>query len=206
MIKKHLCSPWGLFALAFLYSIYRYGIYRSLPVENWPAFMLNKALAFAAVSCLAIGSVRLLRRKPATAHINATLLFGLAHAMISMAIFHPEYFAYLFQEDGGRRMNVYGEIAIAFGSIAAAVLLRFALQRGGHPRWGNTVLIAVLMMHVLGVGLPKWATYFETAGSAIPASLFAVPISLLSMTVLLIGFIRCLRLLLTDTDKDGIAP
>lgn len=206
MIKAHLFSPWGLLVLAFLYSIYRYGIYRSLPVENWPAFMLNKALAFAAVACLVIGSVQLLKRKSATSHINATLLFGLSHAMISMAIFHPEYFAYLFQEEGSRQMNVYGEVAIAFGSIAAAVLLGFALRRSGHERSGNTVLIAVLMIHVLGVGLPKWATYFETAGSAVPASLFAVPISLLSMTVLTIGFVLCLRLLVTSTNKDDSKP
>lgn len=163
---------------SIVYSLMRYAWANEVPVQNWPAFIGNKALAFSAVSFLALGFWHYSsQRDQAIAYFRSALIAAVAHGFISAGLLQSSYYEFLHADSG--RLNAYGELTLLFGGLAIALLFsRIARSAPASTALVDRWLLAVLIGHVVSVGVLKWLAPSSWAYGL-------VPISLLSFLVLL---------------------
>jgi hypothetical protein len=163
------------------YSILRYGIVKGVPVEHWPAYVGNKAVAFAAVGYLLLALIAKVRnRTRAKLMFEATLICTLIHAFASAALLGHQHYGFLYTDAG--KPNLGGELTIILGATAAAIMVRQMMSRNPTGARADLMLLVILIGHVMANGLLKWLDPNRwTMGM--------VPISLLSCTVLVVAVI-----------------
>lgn len=177
---------WIILAVAIGYAALRYAWAAGVPPVNWPAYITNKALAFAAVALLVLGLWQLRRQRPeAGRHLRWALTLAIAHAFISAVLLGPGYFPFLADEDG-TRLNAFGELTVLGGALTLGLFITQAIRRTPRTRAANLLLLGVLLGHVIAVGVLKWIDPSRWAYGL-------VPISLCSAVLVVVGLIMCLR-------------
>lgn len=176
------------------YSFIRYAWAKEVPPTHWPSFVANKALAFCAVSFFVLACWDKIRASAdAGQYFRNALTTALVHGIVSVALLQPAYYKFLYLDSG--KFNVYGEWTLVFGALGLALFL--TASREVANRFSRDLLVfAVLLSHVIGVGILKWLDPNRwTYG--------LVPISLVSCSVLLTGLVLVVRHRIRQSD---VAP
>lgn len=164
--------------LSIIYSLLRYGWAADTPLENWPAYIGNKALAFCAVSFLSIGLWQIASKaESARSYFRSAAIAAVSHGLLSAALLRESYYAFLHTED---RLNIYGELTALLGAVALALIVSRQSSRSLPSLIGELALPVILVGHVVSVGILKWLDPSRWKYGL-------VPISLLSFMVLLVG-------------------
>lgn len=173
-------------SIAVGYAILRYGIVKGVPLENWPAFIGNKALAITAVMFLVLGIFhRVWDTDQAKDFFRLSLWLGFTHGITSLAMMSEAYYGYLYNTDIGR-LNVFGELTIIFGALALALYIMEALRARERGTSADLLLLTLLGTHVVSVGVLKWLDPSRWAYGLIP-------ISLIGFLILVTGGVFALR-------------
>lgn len=174
---------WIVFVVAISYSFLRYAWAMETPIENWPAFISNKALAFSAVSFLTLGFwTKLKKQKDASEFFYLSLVCAISHGAISAAILNPSYYEFLYNDV--QRLNIWGEMTILFGAVAFALFISWSREFASFSR--DIFVFSIILCHIVSVGYSKWIT----------PSLWKyglVPISLLSASIIFAGLVIRVR-------------
>lgn len=155
----------ALYAASVVYAVIRYVAFAPKNAGNIPVFIVNKAVAMAAVLCMALGFLAALRRMrgraagtdPAT-WFRAGVFGAVWHVPMSLAILDPAYFKEFFAAPADPaappRLSTAGELVFMFGGLAAAtVFLLLRPQWTPRERWRLSLAAsAVLLCHVLSMG------------------------------------------------------
>lgn len=197
-----------VFLLCFAYAFVRYNIVRSVPLEEVPLYISNKAMAFSATILIGLSFLLgpLARFFPGVFVKHLQLRksvglfgFGLAsvHAIASLILFDPSYYPRFFLESG--KLTWIGESTMLFGILAFVIFgvvsissLPDVAARMGADKWktiqrlGYLAYILVLL-HVALMGYGGWfrASSWEygMASITLVASAFIVFVLLLRIVV-----------------------
>lgn len=163
---------------ALIYAFLRYGFMKQTAIDNWPAFITNKALAFLAVWLLLLGLLR--RKSDGKIFFLAVFYTAVAHAMISVALMGKSYYTEFEAATG--LFNAKGELMLLLGSIALAMFL--AIRHSIKPStWLMPLLIMTTLAHVITFGLNRWGNIERWQGGLPPISLLAA-LTLLAALIL----------------------
>src|SRR3989344_3307824 len=116
--------------LCLSYAILRYNIVRSVPLDNLPLYITNKAIALAATILIGLSFLLgpLARFFPQTFVKHLSLRkqlglfgFGMAslHAIMSLILFDKAYYPRFYTETG--KLTIIGESSMLFGIFAFIV-------------------------------------------------------------------------------------
>ncbi len=167
------------------YATVRYNVFKGVPWDEWPTYVVNKA---AALSALMLMTVFLIRGRSQTGGLHLHLLRAAAwlialHVLLSLALLGPATYPKFF-DDGKLTVSVAWSLLLG-ASVAAGSLLRprrpvGQADRGGALRLGLLAFAAGSHAALLGFG--GWTT-----PSAWPGFLF--PITLIAFIVGIIGLL-----------------
>lgn len=116
-----------VFIATMIYAIVRYNVVRSVPIDNIPLYIFNKAIALSATILIGLSFILgpLARFWPNQIAPHLYLrkhlgVFGFAiaavHAVISLILLTPAYYPRFFNTDG--KLNFMGESSMLFGVLA----------------------------------------------------------------------------------------
>ena len=163
--------------IALAYAVVRYHIASGVSWSHFPLFIMNKAVSLAATVLVAcsylIGRVVRWhndepRRKLVVVKFCGLIGFSFAalHAIASLCLLTPAYFAKYFSADG--RLNVEGELGLVVGLVAlwalslpAITTLPMMPKALGSVRWKRSqrmgyVCLSLVAAHVAVLGLRGW--------------------------------------------------
>ena len=193
-----------VFGSALVYAIVRYPLAGDVAWAHFPPFILNKATSLAAVFFVAssylIGKVFRWHDHDKALRLVVIKFCGLmgfflagVHALLSLALLSPAYYAKYFLPDG--RLNLEGEVAIVVGVIAMFLLMAPAIttlpmmpKAIGGQRWKRNqrlgyVALAFVVVHLVALGLRGWLAPGGWNGGLPPISLLAVVAALVPLFV-----------------------
>lgn len=113
--------------LSFLYAVVRYNLVRSVPFDNVPLYISNKAIALSATILIGLSFLlgplarfwpnQFVPHLPLRKHLG---VFGFAlaalHAVASLILLTPAYYPRFFESGG--KLTFTGETSMLFGALA----------------------------------------------------------------------------------------
>lgn len=171
-------GSWGLVAVSFggalLYATARYNVFKGVPWADWPAYTVNKALAFASLALIVIAVFRLGIRRSTSVVMASAGALALAHALLSFALLNPHYYAKFFE---GGALTFLAGLSLTIG-VAATAAMDLGARRSGSWRPGQRHAALALVAFAVGVhaALPAFTGWI--APSTWPG--WMPPITLLS--------------------------
>lgn len=133
--------------VALTYATVRYNVFKGVPWSDWPAYTVNKAMAFASLILIVATVIRIRRGLPTASVMAAAGALGLVHSLLSFALLNPLYYPKLYQ-DG--KLTAVAAIAMTLGAMATAAMDVGA--RRAHA-WRPLHRHAALALVALAVGL-----------------------------------------------------
>jgi len=193
-----------IFGASLAYAVIRYHLAGEVPWRHFPLFILNKATSLAAVIFVAssylIGKIIRWYDHDKALRLVVIKFCGLmgfflatVHAFFSLALLSPAYYGKYFDEGG--RLNLEGEIAMTAGVLALLFLLAPAVttlptmpKAIGGWRWKRNqrmgyVALALVVVHLVALGLRGWLAPQGWHGGIPPVSLVAVVAALVPLFV-----------------------
>lgn len=179
------------FFIAFIpslaYAVVRYNIFKEVPWGNLPLWVSNKAFAMTATILVAY-SFCADKSKPRKEIGILGFYIAIIHAIISLIILNPSYFAKFFSADG--KLNFTGELSMLAGILSFSLLL-IAVYKS-YPAvteeaevdlnsirqlvlWG----ILLNLVHLSVMGLPVWLKVADWPGMLPPITLVSGIISII---------------------------
>jgi DMSO/TMAO reductase YedYZ heme-binding membrane subunit len=194
----------AIFGFALAYAVIRYHFAGDVPWRHFPLFILNKATSLAAVFFVAcsylIGKVIRWHDHDKALRLVVIKFCGLmgfflaaVHAFFSLCLLSPAYYGKYF-DDGGR-LNLQGEVAMTVGVVALFFLLAPAVstlpmipKAIGGWRWKRNqragyIALALVLIHLVVLGLKGWLAPKGWHGGIPPVSLVAVVAALVPLLV-----------------------
>lgn len=205
-MKKHVRVVLTVFVIvvSYLYAIVRYNIFDGVGWSYLPLFISNKAISFSALIFMALscclGALVRFWPKIFSPVLNQRKYFGLlgfglavAHSIISVLIFNPEYYAKFFAGNG--QLTFAGEMSMFFGVFAFWVFGMMAIVsvpgvedsidrktwRRIH-KYGPAGLFLTLL-HLVMMGYTSWLDPASWPAGLFPISLVAAVIAGLGISL-----------------------
>ena len=173
---------WLVIVIGICYSLVRYAWAKGIPITNWPAFVVNKAMAFCAVSFLVLGFwERTTNKDKSSDFFYMSSVCAIAHAFMSVALLNPQYYKFLFVDVG--TFNIFGEMVLFFGALAIALFFTTSKTVSSFKR--DMLVLSTVLAHIISVGILKWMDPTRW-------NYGLVPISLLSALIIVLGL--CVRI------------
>src|SRR3989344_4800478 len=197
--------------LCLSYAILRYNIVRSVPLDNLPLYITNKAVALAATILIGLafllGPLARFWPKQFEEHLYlrkhlGVIGFGVAalHAIMSLVLLNPAYYGRFYVEGG--KFNLIGESSMLFGILSFLIFSVIfitslpPMEKHMHPgqwklvqRMGYLAYFFVLL-HVTVMGFAGWfnpdSWKYGLASISLIAALFIIFVLL--VRILSIGF------------------
>ena len=193
-----------VFGFSLAYAVVRYHFAGEVPWRHFPLFILNKATSLAAVifvsSSYLIGKIIRWHDRDKALRLVVIKFCGLmgfflaaVHAFFSLCLLSPAYYGKYF--DNGGRLNLQGEIAMTVGVLGLFFLLSPAVttlpmmpKAIGGWRWKRTqragyVALALVVVHLVVLGVAGWLAPASWHGGIPPVSLVAVVVALVPLLV-----------------------
>jgi DMSO/TMAO reductase YedYZ heme-binding membrane subunit len=193
-----------VFGFSLAYAVVRYHFAGEVPWRHFPLFILNKATSLAAVifvsSSYLIGKIIRWHNRDKALRLVVIKFCGLmgfflaaVHAFFSLCLLSPAYYGKYF--DNGGRLNLQGEIAMTVGVLGLFFLLSPAVttlpmmpKAIGGWRWKRTqragyVALALVVVHLVVLGVAGWLAPASWHGGIPPVSLVAVVVALVPLLV-----------------------
>ena len=197
-----------IFAICLVYAYLRYNVVRNVPLDNFPLYIMNKAVALAATILIGLSFIlgplahffpalvpHLYLRK----HLGV-IGFGLAalHAIMSLVLLNPANYPRFYVESG--KFNLIGESSMLFGILAFVIFAAISvtslppIENHMHPdqwklvqRFGYLAYIFVLA-HVMIMGYQGWfrpeSWQYGLASISLISALFVVFVLLMRVLVM----------------------
>lgn len=172
------------------YALVRYHVFKDVPWEHLPLYVLNKVLAVAGLVCVGAAPwYRDVEDRKRLGNVGIGLVAG--HLLISFAILDPAYFAkfYTTDADGLAKMTWQAETSMLAGVVGAILLGWLFVASLGRPSstqhgcpslvpgLGRWILVATAV-HVLVMGYRGWWPISQWAEAG-----YLPPITLLSFLI-----------------------
>jgi DMSO/TMAO reductase YedYZ heme-binding membrane subunit len=193
-----------IFGVSLAYAILRYFIAGDVAWRHFPLFILNKVTSLAAVGFVAcsylVGKIFRWHDHDKVLRLVVIKFCGLMgfflaaiHAFMSFFLLTPAYFGKYF-DDGGQ-LNLQGELGMAVGILALFFLLSPAIttlpmmpKALGGWRWKRTqrvgyIALALVVVHLVCLGLKGWMTPAKWPSGLVPISLVALVWALIPLVV-----------------------
>ncbi len=193
-----------VFGASLAYAVVRYHLVGDVAWRHFPLFILNKATSLAAVIFIAssymIGKAIRWHDHDKALRLVVIKFCGLTgfflaaiHAFFSLGLWSSAYYAKYFDDVG--RLNLQGEIAITVGVLALFFLLSPAVttlpmmpKAIGGWRWKRSqragyIALALVVVHLVALGLQGWLTPGGWSGGMPPISLVALVAALVPLLV-----------------------
>lgn len=193
---------------SLLYAITRYHVFGNVPWNDFPFFILNKAISLAAFIMLtfnfSIGPLKNLGLNVSEGWLNARqtlgmtgFLYVLVHVLMSFMIFKPEIFGKFFEEDGS--LTLFAGLSMLGGIFAFVVLwaynLSFKTTMKEDAKFMQFItsrkflLVALLfsLAHIFFMGYEGWLKPSDWHGGMPPISLVAFTFFAICYIINLIG-------------------
>lgn len=210
-MKKTLTIFLIVFGLSISYAVVRYNLVRSVPLDNIPLYISNKAISLSAT--ILIGFSFLLgplarfwpkpfvQQLPLRKHLGV-LGFGLAalHAVVSLILLTPAYYPKFFSQNG--QLNFIGETSMLFGILAFLVFAGITItslppveKQMDQNQWKfvqrlGYLAYAFVLLHVAIMGYRGWfrpeSWQFGLVSISLISALFIIFVLLMRMFVVLI--------------------
>ncbi len=194
----------AVFGASLVYAIVRYHFAGDVEWRHFPLFIFNKATSLAAVVFLScsylIGKIIHWHDDDKVLRLVVIKFCGLmgfflaaVHAFFSLCLLSPAYYGKYFDEAG--RLNLQGEIALSVGVVALFFLLSPAVttlpmmpKAIGGQRWKRSqragyVALALVVVHLVVLGVKGWLAPQGWHGGIPPVSLVAVAVALVPLLV-----------------------
>lgn len=170
--------------LVLAYSILRYIILGDVRIDHLPAFIVNKASAFASVIflCLFMNSLRAGDNNGRFYWGKAFFHLTIIHTGLSLSLLSPEYFSAFYNAEK-LRLSLWGELAILVGVIGLYISVtctQYASVKLRHRCYQGVLILAGL--HLVFMGGAGWFKPADWHGG-LP------PITLLSFVIVNIGLL-----------------
>ena len=193
-----------VFGGSLAYAVVRYHLAGDVAWQHFPLFILNKATSLAAVIFVAssylIGKIIRWHDHDKALRLVVIKFCGLmgfflaaVHAFFSLCLLSPAYYGKYFDDDG--RLNLQGETAMTVGVLALFFLLAPAVttlpmmpKAIGGWRWKRNqrlgyVALALVVVHLVVLGVKGWLAPQGWHGGIPPVSLVAVVAALVPLLV-----------------------
>ncbi len=193
-----------VFGFSLAYAVVRYHLAGDVLWRHLPLFILNKATSLAAVIFVAcsylIGKIIRWHDHDRALRLVVIKFCGLmgfflaaVHAFYSLSLLSPAYYGKYFDDVG--RLNLEGEIALSVGVLALFFLLSPAVttlpmmpKAIGGQRWKRSqragyVALALVVVHLVVLGIRGWLAPAGWHGGIPPVSLVAVLVALVPLLV-----------------------
>lgn len=193
-----------VFGFSLAYAVIRYHLVGDVAWRHFPLFILNKATSLAAVIFVAcsylIGKIIRWHDHDKALRLVVIKFCGLmgfflagVHALFSLSLLSPAHYGKYFDEAG--RLNLQGEIAMSVGVVALYFLLSPAVttlpmmpKALGGWRWKRSqragyVALALVVVHLLALGIKGWLAPQGWNGGLPPISLIAVVAAMVPLLV-----------------------
>jgi DMSO/TMAO reductase YedYZ heme-binding membrane subunit len=193
-----------VFGFSLAYAVIRYHLAGDVAWRHLPLFILNKATSLAAVIFVAcsylIGKIIHWHDHDHGLRLVVIKFCGLmgfflaaVHAFFSLSLLSPAYYGKYFDDVG--RLNLQGEIAMSVGVVALFFLLSPAVttlpmipKAIGGWRWKRSqragyVALALVVVHLVALGIKGWLAPHAWHGGIPPVSLVAVVVALVPLLV-----------------------
>ncbi len=193
-----------VFGGSLAYAVVRYHLAGDVAWQHFPLFILNKATSLAAVIFVAssylIGKIIRWHDHDKALRLVVIKFCGLmgfflasVHAFFSLCLLSPAYYGKYFDDDG--RLNLQGETAMTVGVLALFFLLAPAVttlpmmpKAIGGWRWKRNqrlgyVALALVVVHLVVLGIKGWLAPQGWHGGIPPVSLVAVVAALVPLLV-----------------------
>ena len=193
-----------VFGASLAYAVIRYHLVGDVEWRHFPLFILNKATSLAAVILVAssylIGKVIRWHDHDKALRLVVIKFCGLmgfflaaVHAFFSLCLLSPAYYGKYFDDVG--RLSLQGELAMSAGVLALFFLLSPALttlpmmpKAIGGWRWKRSqragyVALALVVVHLVVLGVKGWLAPRGWHGGIPPVSLVAVVAALVPLLV-----------------------
>src|SRR5688572_21885163 len=189
--------------LVFAYAVLRYVVVGTVAPAQLPAFILNKALAVAALLLVAIALAigPLVRMRAIHAAWMTTrkafgvhgFVLGALHSVLTIAMLSPASYAKLYDASG--RLTLTGGLVVLGGVLALAALVVPAITSANLVRksmsadaWRKAqrlgiVALAVGMAHVVVLGFKSWLAPETWPGGLPPLTTIAVAAAALAFAI-----------------------
>jgi DMSO/TMAO reductase YedYZ heme-binding membrane subunit len=192
-LMQPLTIPWlvGTLVVTGGYATVRYNVFGNVAWEQWPLYIVNKALALSGLIFLAfsylVGKIRFLRVADRAKAVVLAKFFGLGgfslcamHAGISLSLAGPVYYPKLYAD---LRMNLTGELCLLAGIISVWCFVHPVVMTIPHmnedigvKRWSRGqrmgyLGLAAAAVHTGVMGFAGWLTPAKWPGHLPPISL-----------------------------------
>jgi len=188
--------------ISFFYAVLRYNVFKGVPWEHLPLYIVNKAVAVSAVVLLAssylIGKwISPFSEDPERQRLLAKFLglcgFSAAglHAILSLALLSPAYYPKFFGMD--EKMTFAGELAMLAGALGllwmagpAAGSLPNMQEALGRRWWQRSqrsgyLALAMAAVHTTAMGFSGWFRPTEWPGRLPPITMLGFLIAVLPL-------------------------
>lgn len=175
-----------MLSIQLLYAIIRYNIFSDVPWEQLPIFIVNKAVAFAAISCIAIS---VLWKSKDNDHRKFLGLYGsllmCLHVILSLIVLNPNYYPAFFSQ---QKLLFFANILLLCGAVAFIFFLTAALcsltSSAAIVYVRPCVLIGMVLtaIHIFVLGQKGWIDPEKWYG-------YLPPISLLSFSIVMLAIL-----------------
>lgn len=200
----------GVFGLCLLYAVVRYNVFEGVGWEHLPLYVANKALALAGVCFISgsylIGKLIPLRGWEEERRRSAAKFCGVAgftlvsmHALASMTLLSPVYYAKFYAESG--KLNLVGELTTLFGVLSFACLAAPAVTTlpnmygalGGSD-WKKAQRLGYWALglncaHTFTMGFSSWFNVEAWPGVLPPITLVAFSLALVAVLARFFSFV-----------------
>lgn len=200
-----------VFIATMLYAIVRYNVVRSVPIDNIPLYIFNKAVALSATILIGLsyllGPLARFWPHQFTQHLYlrkhlGVFGFGIAalHAVISLILLTPAYYPRFFNADG--KLTFIGESSMLFGVLAFVIFASITVtslpsveKNMDQSKWkfiqrlGYLAYVFVLA-HVALMGFRGWfrpdSWQYGMASISLVSALFIIFVLIMRMLVILV--------------------
>ncbi len=170
-----------VFAVSISYAIVRYNVFKGVPLEHLPMYVLNKAVAMTALFFIGLSntSSQLNTRKSAG---RTGFSIAVLHGLISMSLLSPDYYAKLFSQASDiQGLSLQGELSVLAGCLGmfTLALLAWPKARETAEAWRKAIpwmtrgILGLIALHCLFYGWSGWWTPSHWPGSLPPITLLS---------------------------------
>lgn len=214
-MKKTVTIFLIVLGLSFLYAIVRYNFVRSVPFDNIPLYISNKAIALSATILIGLSFLlgplarfwpnQLVPHLPLRKHLGVFgFVLAALHAVMSLILLTPAYYPRFFTEDG--RLNFIGETSMLFGVLAFLVFAGITVtslppveKQMDQAQWkfvqrlGYLAYVFVLL-HVAVMGFRGWfrpeSWQYGLVSISLISALFIIFVLVMRIFVIIFPFRR----------------
>ncbi len=183
-----------VFGVSLAYAVLRYHVFKGVPLDHLPMYVLNKVVSMTALFLIGLSNVSHendVRRRAGMAGFAAAGL----HVLLSQALLSPDNYPKMFAaREGLHGLSLSGEISLLSGSLGIFLLFLLAWPRREESAAWHAVLprlvrgtLALAAFHCLFYGWPGWWTPASWPGGLPPITLLSF---LFAVGALVVGMLR----------------